>query len=312
MLAKSEEKIKKSKEKKVIYPKNMRFWSYFLMISSFCPIFAFSSAGDIKAIVDDSRVIYQKIVAGLNLGYGEPIHAEILKEGQNFVGKSGVFVAIGQNSSAFVGKNLESPGWVSIFGAQKKFKHPPKFRVDLEVPLIEELELLKSLRSDGDVIGVFYHPVYGRNQFLASKILAMQLGLNMVGMPIYSERDIIMRLNEQGSRLKFIWLMNDQAVFRSEFLSKLSTEVKTKKIAVVGGGANVAARGALAALSINFIDTGNKVGKLIRKDETQGIAIIMPALQLNYNVSLAENLVPESSIRVQRHAKEKKMRFVLQ
>lgn len=263
------------------------------------------------AVSDDGRAIYQKILSGIDIGFGR--HVSSTQLGEHVFSESLPTIAIGPKSSLALGDQMKGP-WVSIFGSEQKYRYPPAVKVDLQVPVVQELVLLKYLLKEGGGVGVFYHPVRSRNAFLAASIMARQNGVHLVGMQVYSERDIRTNLDDHQTKFKTIWLMNDPVVYRAEFLSALTKQSKERRIAVVGGGSNIAARGALASLSVNFIDTGNQIGKWLKKESfhLNKHRHLSAELQLNFNINVADLTFPEASARLQRYAKEQNMRFALQ
>lgn len=156
------------------------------------------------------------------------------------------------------------------------------------LPLEPQIELIKEIVPNVKNIGFVYSPGEVNSAVTLKKLkeIAAPLGLNIVEAPAQKASDIAMAAQSLVGRVDVIYTPTDNNVLSSyEALAKVAKEAK---LPLIGSNTDTVARGAIAALGVNYHELGIQTGKItarILKGEKPGDIAIYRASELDLHVS---------------------------
>ncbi|MDO4440867.1 MAG: ABC transporter substrate-binding protein [Moraxella sp.] len=156
------------------------------------------------------------------------------------------------------------------------------------LPLEPQIELIKELVPNVKNIGFVYSPGEVNSAVTLKKLkeIVAPLGLNIVEAPAQKASDIAMAAQSLIGRVDVIYTPTDNNVLSSyEALAKVAKEAK---LPLIGSNTDTVARGAIAALGVNYHELGIQTGKItarILKGEKPGDIAIYRASELDLHVS---------------------------
>lgn len=156
------------------------------------------------------------------------------------------------------------------------------------LPLEPQLELIKEIVPDVKNIGFVYSPGEANSAVTLKnlKAIASAQGLTITEAPAQKSSDIAMAAQSLVGKVQVIYTPTDNNVLSAyEALAKVAKEAK---LPLIGSNTDTVARGAIAALGVNYHDLGVQTGKItarILKGEKPADIAVYQASELDLHVS---------------------------
>ena len=162
----------------------------------------------------------------------------------------------------------------------------------MEIPVSTQFRKIIEVLPTAKRVGVLYDPaVTGPLIDLAGKT-ALLMDLDLVAMPVSSEKDVVQRMQEVGDQVDVLWSVADSTVFTPQGLKHILLSTLRSRIPFVGLSPAFVKAGALVALSCNYEDVGGQSGEIAARilagESPDRIPIAVPrevSMSLNMNTA---------------------------
>ena len=123
------------------------------------------------------------------------------------------------------------------------------------------------------------------------------MGLELVMLPVGSEKDLLAVTSDLSSRMDVLWSVADSTVFSPSGLRQVLLATLRGRVPFVGLSPSFVKAGALLALSVDYQDVGRQSGeqalRILAGEEPSQIPVTTPrslSLSLNLNTATADQL----------------------
>jgi len=175
----------------------------------------------------------------------------------------------------------------------------------LDVPVEVQFRYFKKIIPDIRTIGVLY-TTNTASLITAAKIVAGQMGLELVALPINNGKDLPQALDSLAGLVQGIWSVADPALFDPQATRYILLNTLRKGIPFMGFSRYVVESGALFALDFDYKAVGMQAGQIanrVLKGEPAGNISVSAAdvIWFHYNEKTAQHInvrIPEELVAV--------------
>lgn len=175
-----------------------------------------------------------------------------------------VILAVGQKS--FQMAREKAPGVPTLFcmvlGVKPSLLGPNVSGVPLESDPQVLLSHVKALYPAAKKVGVLYNPESSELLLSEAQRAAPGLGLTLVPRPVKEAGGVREAATGMSEGVQVIWLPPDPRLFSRELFSFLLGFSAERKIPLIGFLESFTQAGALASVSADYLDIGDRAGKL--------------------------------------------------
>jgi putative ABC transport system substrate-binding protein len=176
----------------------------------------------------------------------------------------------------------------------------------MEIPIRKQFAKIQQVLPSARRMGVLYDPtVTGAVVDNASRVAA-DMGLELVMLPVGSEKDLLAVTNDLSSRMDVLWSVADSTVFSPSGLRQVLLATLRGRVPFVGLSPSFVKAGALLALSVDYQDVGRQSGeqalRILSGEEPSQIPVTTPrslSLSLNLNTAKQIQVTIQDEIRAQ-------------
>ena len=134
--------------------------------------------------------------------------------------------------------------------------------VSMEVPALEQLQILPVVLPDAKRLGMVYNPALHTTEAIARwRDAAHALGLELVVEPVGGVREIPQRLQILLPTVDALWLIPDETVLAPQTIQHIILETLRQRIPVFAPSLRFVQEGALAAVVCDYRDVGHQTGE---------------------------------------------------
>jgi putative ABC transport system substrate-binding protein len=162
----------------------------------------------------------------------------------------------------------------------------------MEIPLSVQFQKVRTVLPTARRIGVLYDPSVSGRLVEEARKTATDMGLELVALPVSSDKDVVQRMEEVQSEVDVLWSVADSTVFSPQGLKHILLTTLRSRIPFVGLSPSFVKAGALLALSCDYEDVGRQSGDLAARilsgEEPGRIPTVVPrevSLSLNMNTA---------------------------
>jgi len=162
----------------------------------------------------------------------------------------------------------------------------------MEIPLETQFQRMKTVLPDVRKVGVLYNPQVTGPMMENASQLAESLGLELILMPVGSEKEVVERLDSLALQADALWSVADSTVFSPNGLRQILLATLRNRIPFVGLSPAFVKAGALLAFSVDYEDVGRQSGeqalRILSGETPAAVPITVPrsvALSLNMNTA---------------------------
>ncbi len=176
----------------------------------------------------------------------------------------------------------------------------------MEIPVRTQFVKIREVLPSARRMGVLYDPeVTGPLVESASRV-ASGMGLELVMLPVSSEKDLVDATGDLGSRIDVLWSVADSTVFSPQGFRQVLLATLRSRVPFVGLSPSFVKAGALLALSVDYQDVGRQSGeqalRVLAGEAPSEIPVTAPrslSLSLNLNTAKQIQLTIQDEIRAQ-------------
>jgi putative ABC transport system substrate-binding protein len=176
----------------------------------------------------------------------------------------------------------------------------------MEIPIRTQFAKIRQVLPTARRMGVLYDPeVTGTVVDNASRVAA-GMGLELVMLPVGSEKDLLAVTSDLSSRMDVLWSVADSTVFSPSGLRQVLLATLRGRVPFVGLSPSFVKAGALLALSVDYQDVGRQSGeqalRILAGEEPSQIPVTTPrslSLSLNLNTAKQIQVTIQDEIRAQ-------------
>jgi putative ABC transport system substrate-binding protein len=173
----------------------------------------------------------------------------------------------------------------------------------LDVDPRQQFDLLRSLVPGLERIGVIYNPIETRATVEEAKIVADEMGMELVAVEVYSSKKVPEALGSLRGRVDALWSVADSTVFNSKSINYIISYTLKNRIPFMGISSHFVRDGALVSISPNYFDVGAQAGEIaarvIAGKSTASIPIARPrkvSASINLRTAWKIGLKPTSDV----------------
>lgn len=134
--------------------------------------------------------------------------------------------------------------------------------VSMEVPVLEQLQVLPAVLPDAKRLGMVYNPALHTPEAIARwRDAAHALGLELVVEPVGEVREIPQRLQTLLPTIDALWLIPDETVLAPQTVRHILLETLRRRIPVFAPSLRFVKDGALVAVACDYRDVGRQTGE---------------------------------------------------
>ena len=176
----------------------------------------------------------------------------------------------------------------------------------MEIPVRTQFAKIRQVLPAARRMGVLYDPaVTGAVVDNAARVAA-EMGLELVMLPVGSEKDLLAVTNDLSSRMDVLWSVADSTVFSPSGLRQVLLATLRGRVPFVGLSPSFVKAGALLALSVDYQDVGRQSGeqalRILAGEEPSEVPVTTPrslSLSLNLNTAKQIQVTIQDEIRAQ-------------
>lgn len=152
-----------------------------------------------------------------------------------------------------------------ILNKEKIMKHPNATGVVLEIPFDSQFAWMKKILPSVKNIGVLYNPDLNESRVIEASLKARELGLNLVGQPVPSPRNLPDALNKLANKVDVLWGINDSVIFNKKTAKNLLLFSFRNKIPFVGLSNAWVKAGAYYSLDRDYHGIGIQCAEIVKE-----------------------------------------------
>lgn len=266
-----------------------------------------SFAVEISIITSRDLPIYEQAYEGFKHIYkGEARRYDLqgdLRESEKVVGKimeqpPDLIVAIGLLAATVAKDNFRKiPIVFCIVVDPERFSLTGEniTGVTLSVPVSETLSQIRNLFPDVRTMGVLYDP--RKSRFIVEEAYNLEkiLGFSMISQKVSSESDLPDAIRPVLLKSDLLWIIPDSTIITPDSIDYILLNSFEEQIPVITFSEDLVKKGALAALSPDYVSIGEQAGRLalsILSGKSPGSLSIQPAdkTRLIINQKIAKKL----------------------
>lgn len=161
--------------------------------------------------------------------------------------------------------------------------------VSLDIPLKQQLELLKKILPQAVKVGVFYDPKNSRDIIEEATKLQTELNIQIIAVKINVATEVPRAIKEIGDKIDVFWLIPDVSVYTKDSLPFILQSCLDNKIPVMGFAEYLVRAGALFSYMYDYRDMGRQTGEIAARilagEAAGGIPVAVPR-RVNYILNL--------------------------
>jgi putative tryptophan/tyrosine transport system substrate-binding protein len=167
----------------------------------------------------------------------------------------------------------------------------------MEIPLKTQFAKVREVLPAVKRIGVLFNPTVTGPLVESASQTASTMGLELVAIPVTSEKDVIASTEAMAERMDALWSVADSTVFSPQGLKQILLATLRNRIPFVGLSPSFVKAGALLAFSVDYQDVGRQSGELalriVAGEDPAKIPMTLPR-----NISLSVNMNTARQIQV--------------
>ncbi len=132
----------------------------------------------------------------------------------------------------------------------------------MEIPMATQFSKIREILPGAKRVGVLYDPAVSGHLVEAAKKVASSMNLELLTLPVSSEKDVVTRMEEVEGRVDILWSVADPTVFTPQGLRHILLSTLRSRIPFVGLSPSFVKAGALLALSCDYQDVGRQSGEV--------------------------------------------------
>ena len=183
-------------------------------------------------------------------------------------GTYSMVVALGPQAALFAHQNL--PGlplvYTLVARADKMgIKGENVTGVSMQVPLLEQFNVLRNISKKIKRVGVLYTPAVNDSLIESAKEVAGGQNLSIVPSPVTSSQDIQHAVTELVGKCDALWVPPDPSLASDDVVKYIGSTSLSKQLALVGPSERYVRAGAIIAMVLDAVDAGKSAGDLANK-----------------------------------------------
>lgn len=165
----------------------------------------------------------------------------------------------------------------------------------MEIPLAVQFAKIREVLPSTAKVGVLFDPAVSGPLVEAARASAANAGLDLVALPVSSEKDVVKRMKEIEDRVDILWSVADSTVFTPQGLKHILLSTLRSRIPFVGLSPAFVKAGALLALSCDYEDVGRQSGELATRilagESPSKVAMAVPReVSMSINLNTAQQI----------------------
>ena len=137
--------------------------------------------------------------------------------------------------------------------------------VQLEVPLEQQLKLMRRFLPTAHRIGLLYDPDKSTAKLKEAESLATSYDFQLQGFPVADEKEVPQQLRLLLSQSEVLWLIPDSTALTEESIRYILESALAKQLPVIGFSPELTRLGALLSVSITYSEVGRETGLLAKR-----------------------------------------------
>jgi len=162
--------------------------------------------------------------------------------------------------------------------------------IALDVPVKQQLELIKEVYPNAKNVGVIYDSNFSQAQIDEAKKTAGSMGLSITDTAVSSSPEVAKAIKDMVGKINAYWLLLDPTVATKDTLPFIINQCQQNNIAVFGFASFLVKVGAIASPVLDYEDIGRQSGAMAADILTKGTEGGMPPLGYPRTLNLALNL----------------------
>lgn len=137
--------------------------------------------------------------------------------------------------------------------------------VSLNVPLLEQFNILKNISKKIKRVGVIYTQEVNDQLINNARDVAASQNLSLVASPISSSQDIQRAMSDLAGKIDALWIPPDPSLNSDEVVKYIGSTSLSKLVPCLGPSERYVRAGAIVAMAIDPLEAGRSAGDLANK-----------------------------------------------
>ena len=134
--------------------------------------------------------------------------------------------------------------------------------IGLQISIKRQLNSIRSILPKLKRVGVLYDPEKTADLVKKARHLAKSQGLEILALPVFSEKEVPKTLREALPDIEALWLVPDSTVLTQDSLDFLLSTTLEANIPVIGFSSGLVRSGAMVGLYAKYEDVGRQAARL--------------------------------------------------